>query len=252
MVGLVLLGFVGDLKGTYDSYISAKLAEERSKIVLHINEITLARHVQFKVQKDSLMESVAAAEALNGELLAALAIRTRVDTVEVEIPAALTVFDSTATGITRTATLSDTTDMGIQIDIKATAPPVPSPLALQYRIIVPEFRPEVAFIENDEGIFASVSWANQQFSVEAPFFRPTNSQRLPWKLNTGGRVLLNTYVTDVRELLYGAAFVELEYNPGPWSIQVPVGVANQGVFTGVEVEKTLLEWNSLLDMLWPF
>ena len=253
LVGVAFIAFFGDAKGMYDAHLNEKMAFERSKIVMQLNDRTLARHVQFKADTDSLGEAVAAADALNGELVAALAIRTIPDTVYVPIDTVTTQFDTTSVGVTRTASLTDTTDLGIEITVEAEAPPMPAALKLGYKVVVPEFRPEIGFVETDDGIFATVSWADMEFNVEAPFFRPPSAQHKPLRLNAGARLFVNTLVPDLQDLLYAGAYLEAEYTTmGGWSLQVPVGVANHGLFTGVELERNLAQWSGLFDMLWPF
>jgi len=237
--------------GTVSAYMDAELAEERTKIVLQLNEQTLARHVTYRVREDSLKQAVAAADALNGELVAALAIRTEPDTLWLEPTSTETQFDITSAGVTRTASLTDTTDMGIEVTVTAEAPPAPAKLKLGMRVIVPEFRPEIAFIENADGIFASVSWANQKFQVEAPYYRPSTTKQKPLRLIAGTDVLIHQNV-DPSELLAAAIYLEAQYRTPQWEIGVPVGLNNIGLYTGLGVRRTLGEWSGVLDLLWPF
>ena len=252
LFGVVLLAFVGDVKGVVDARNDAKLAEERSKIVLQVNSITLARFAKYRADKDSLSNALAAAEAMNGTLVAALAIRTKPDTVYVPTNPTDTRFDTTAIGVTRTASLSDTTDMGISIDIEAKAPPEPAALELGYKLVVPEFRPEIAFIETDEGVFASVSWANQKFQVEAPFYEPRTDNPKPLRINVGATGLVHN-TAGLSDIFYGAAFLEVEFRTdSKLSIGIPLGIDFNGPYTGVTVRKTLGEWDGLLDLVNPF
>lgn len=251
VLGIGALALVGDVRGTIDAHLAAKLAEERSKVVLQINEITQARFAKHRADKDSLGNALQAARQMNGQLVAALAIRTRPDTVFVPLDTVPTETIETPEGTTRLASLSDTTDMGIEITVKAEAPPEPAALRLGYTLFVPEFRPEIAFIETPEGIFASVSWANQDFIVEAPFFRPPQKQK-PLRINAGAFALLHN-TTEINNLLFASIYGEIEYFTSPrTSITVPLGVSTQGPYLGLGLKRNLGEWDGLLDFLNPF
>jgi hypothetical protein len=159
---------------------------------------------------------------------------------------------TTTEGDTRTASLSDTTDMGIEVTVTASAPPPPNPLRLGYKIVVPEFRPEIAFVQTVEGVVATVTWANQKFQVEAPFFRPQTVNQKPLRLNVGAIGFVHQ-TPNLSQLMYGAMFAELEYRTdSKLSIGIPVGLDVYGPYTGITVRKTLGEWDGLLDLLNPF
>ncbi len=250
--GILLIALAGDLRGTYRAHMTAEMAKERSRIVLQLNDITLARFAMHDIEKDSLHQAIDAADALNGELVAALAIRTAPDTVIVQVASVDTQFDTTHAGVVRTAFLTDTTDMGIEVTVHATAPPVPAELELGYEIIIPEFNPVIAFIENSEGVFASVSWANMDFQVEAPFFRPTPITENPLRLNVGGRFLVNQTV-QLDRLFYATAYATFQYHTTNWIMEVPVGFNTfGGVYSGLGLERNIGQWSGLLDLLWPF
>lgn len=249
VIGLALLALFGDLKGTLDAHIDARVAEARSQVVMQINEYTQGRIAVHKAKSDSLQLAVEAAEVLNGELVAALAIRIPADTVYLVERPTDTQFDSTDLGVTRTATLTDTTDMGIEVTVNATAPAVQTaPLSLGYRLFFPEQRPEVAFIETEMGVVASVSWLNQNFQVEAPYYRPQTNNPKPLRINAGARMLVPS-----GGLLHYDVFGEIEYRPNAaWSVQVPVGLIPDGTYVGLGVRKTLASYDGLLDFLIPF
>ena len=169
----------GVLEGaeTFKAWMEAERAKERAEgVTMAINDSTVGKWTKLRVERDSLKASLDAAEALNGELIAALRIRTKPDTVFVYDTIYATTFEEIAgVGIRRTASLTDTTDMGIELMFTATAPADPhAPLALGYQVMVPSFTPEIGFVRTDEGVVATVTWANQDFTVEAPYFKEEN------------------------------------------------------------------------------
>lgn len=248
-IGFVIIALVGDVKGTVEAQLNAREAEIRSQVVLQIGETTLARFAKHRADEDSLTQALEAAEALNGELVAALAIRVQPDTVYVEVQDVQTDFDSTSLGIDRTASLRDTTSQGIEVEVDAFAPAEQTlPLQLGYRLFLPEQRPEIAFIQTDEGVYASVSWLNQTFQVEAPFYRPPVTNRKPLRFNAGALLLS----PQEWQPLF-ASYVSAEYRTSEnTSFEIPVGLSTNGPFFGVGVQHTFASYDNLWDLLNPF
>lgn len=252
VVGLGLIALLGDVQGVLEARTNARIAEARSQVILQINEATKARFAKHRADRDSLTQALEAAESLNGELVAALAIRIPADTVYVPINPVETSFDTTSVGIDRYASISDTTDLGIQVDIEAHAPADQSlPLNLGYNLFLEEQRPEIAFIRNPEGVYVSVSWLNRTFEVESPYYQPPVENQKPLRLNAGALVTspLQADSLDARIDL----FLELEYKPDLLSsITVPVGWTQGGFYAGLGLKKNLLAYDGLWDLLNPF
>jgi hypothetical protein len=249
VIGIVGLALLGDVKGMVDAHISAQIAEERSKIILQVNENTLARYAKHRADTDSLTLAVEAAKTINGELVAALAIRIRPDTVYVALHSVPTLFDSVSGGVDRYASLRDTTSHGIEVEVDAYAPgEYSTPLQLGYKLNFPEQRPEIAFIETSDGVIASVSWLNQRFEVEAPFYRPVNANQKPLRLNAGALILSpQDFAPEYR------VYLAPEYRPNAnLAIFTPIGIGSQGVFFGVGVHKTLKSYDGFWDFVNPF
>lgn len=254
VLGFLAIAIFGQIGNTFNAWRTKELAEERTKIVLQLNEATLARHVTYRLREDSLSQAVAAAEQLNGELVAALAIRVAPDTTKVDPTSTETQFIPTSAGVERTASLTDTTETGYTITITATAPAdTTEKLILGYEFTTPEFRPEIAFIRLPDGsMFASVSWDRQEFQIEAPYFELPNANRKPLRLNVGASLLLHSN-PDLANVLFGQAYIAPEYETlSGWRASVPIGVSNHGFFLGIGVEKTIGEWSGILDLLNPF
>jgi hypothetical protein len=133
-----------------------------------VNDSTVAEVAAWKAKAHSLEALKDAAKEEKGKLVAGVQIRTKPDTVYVPAKVVLTK-DSSGT---RTASLTDTTKMGIEIKVDAEAPPYPAPLKLGYNLVVPEFTPEVGFMKKGDFYVALVSWAGQEFTVENAFHLP--------------------------------------------------------------------------------
>lgn len=247
-VGVIFLAIVGDAKGYLDSYVDRQIAEARSQIVMQINAETQGRVAQHQAVVDSITQLLEAEKTLNGELIAALAIRIPADTVYVQMAETETVFDTTEIGVTRTATLTDTTHMGIEVTVDAVAPAnQDSPIQLGFSLFFPEQRPEIGFVETEFGTIATVSWLNQEFQIEAPFFRPNTNNPKPLRINAGARLLFPPASVEYN------MYASLEYRPNAdWSIQAPIGLMPGGTYFGLEVEKTLIAFDGIADLLWPF
>jgi len=256
LVGVIGLALVSDVFGAGKAWVEAEKANERAETIsIVINRGIIARYVKFRAEKDSLQGVVEAADKLNGELIAALAIHTKPDTVIVYRAAAPTSFEEMlGIGIQRTASLTDTTDMGIEVTFSALAPANQNePLQLGYQVMVPSFRPEIGFVQTEQGVVATVSWANQEFDVEAPFFQrpPALGGRDRLELVAGGAVgaLLNPF-EDIP--LFVHAYASLNLSVGSkWQIQAPVGITNMGPYAAIGIEKKLFGLKSFRSLL-PF
>lgn len=257
IVAFVAIGALsfGVLEGaeTFKAWMEAERAKERAEgVTLAINDSTVGKWTKLRADKDSLQASLQAAEELNGELIAALRIATKPDTVFVVDTVWATTFEEVAgVGIRRTATLVDTTDMGIELTFNAEAPANPrSPLVLGYQVMVPSFTPEIGFVRTDEGVVATVTWANQDFTVEAPFFKEENNfDRLSLSAGALVGVLANAGTTVP---IYSNAYLALDVQTSEsWKLRMPVGISNSGLYAGIGFEKKLFGVSSFRDLL-PF
>lgn len=251
LIGLVLLTLTLGVKDTYGAWRTAEMAELRSQVTLELNEHTLARFAKHRLDRDSLSLVVAAADSLNGELVAALAIHTKPDTITV-VDSTSTDFTETEEGTFRVAELADTTAMGIEIDIRAEAPADQTqPLTVGYTITVPSFRPEIGFVETAEGVFATVAWLNQNFTVESPFYRPVQENLNPLQVQIGSRLLM-VGSPNVAQLFHYDVYVQLSYErDSGWNVAVPFGLQPGGTYVGLSFQKTVLKIPSLRSLL-PF
>lgn len=251
LLGLVLLAFVGDARGAWEAHREAQDAALRARVVLQLTEATQARLALGREALDSLSLVREARDSLQGEVLAALAIRTKPDTVIVYDSTSQTHFDSTQAGVRRMASLTDTTDTGIEVTVRAEAPADQAkPLGLGYDLFVPSFRPEIAFIDTDLGVFATVSWLGQEFEVEAPFYRTKQENPNPLQLQVGSRLLAAQAggVPSIDYDLYG----QLAYYTSPdTKVAVPIGIKPGGTYFGITLERTIFRMPSLRNLL-PF
>lgn len=145
-----------------------RAAEDLAGYYKQVNDSTVAEVAAWKAKAHSLEALKDAAKKEKGGLVAGVEIRTKPDTVYVPVHDVVTVTKDE----TRTASLTDTTKMGIEVEVSAEAPPAPADLKLGYRITVPEFHPQVGFLKKGDSYVALVSWAGQEFTIEDAFHLP--------------------------------------------------------------------------------
>lgn len=208
-------------------------AEKASEVLSVINDSTQARVSLLEVQRDSFAALVEAADKVGGDVKGGVKIVVRSDTVYLPADTAKTVITEDSA---RVASLSDTTEVGYQIQITAKAPPYPAPLELGYRLITPEFRPEIGFIQKGDQYLAVVSWAGQKAEIAQSFFIPEDERNL--HLLAGAEMLLFTHEEDL-ESMQGRIYAALEYDLSDrWTSQIQLGWAGRR-YIGVRFERTL-------------
>jgi hypothetical protein len=191
----LLIGFLA-----WGQFTQLKENKALSALLKHqvaLNDSTQAILAAERSRRGELEAAKEGAKALGGRLVAGVRIQTRADTVYVP----LTDVETVEREGTRYATVEDSTKLGIKIRVDAAAPPYPSPLQLGYNVIVPEFNPEVGFVQVGDQFVAVVSWAGQEFTLEETFFDPRTKRTagLPkwavvnentWGTNRKGSALL--------------------------------------------------------------
>lgn len=144
------------------------LAELALAEVRGLNDSTRVRFAATAAAKDSLEAALTATKALNGKLLAALAIRVpERDT--------LILYDTLVTQAQdqwRTAQVRDSA-FGVVMQANITAPPYPAPIGFSAAFTRRPFQPTVAFIQvgNTDSVVATVTWQNDSVEIVAPFVR---------------------------------------------------------------------------------
>jgi hypothetical protein len=206
----------------HESELQAYFQQQRA-----LNDSTQARTAAERLKHDrELAGLVAAAQQLNGKLVAglALSVAQRDTVIRHDTLATTRLLDST-----RTARLHDSTFAGI-VDVAITAPPYPAALGATLTLTRPAFRPEIGFVKVGTGYIATVVWNGEHYQVEAPFFEPQSAPKrwvTPW---VGG-----TLLSDGSRLLHGGAVVNLgSLHVGP-SAQagkgVPPSIGLSGIWT---------------------
>lgn len=169
---------------------------------VHVNDSTQVLEAQLTMARSDLKALKDAARKVGGDVVAGVRIVIRAETVYVDrvVRETITLSDGT-----RTATVRDTTVDGVQVSIDASAPPSPAPLAIGYRIIVPQLTPEVGFIKKGESYYATVSLAGKVFTPEQAFFKVPTERRI--HLLTGAQAM--TENQQVRAFAFAGATLRL-------------------------------------------
>lgn len=188
-----------------------------------------------------LEELLRHAEEVGGDLVGGVVITVPADTIERPVgETPITVVD-TATLI-RTATLADTLDTGHEIYVTATTGDYPDPIHIGYKLILPEFNPQVGFIRRGDQYFAIVHWADQKFEVAEAFYT------VPKERSLG--IFAGMESTTIFPETSGRVYMALRYSSGNWNFYIQGGtwmyttfaydrIRENPLYVGVRVERRI-------------